>query len=117
MVLSCHVQVVLESVKTPGQYIHTSASPYGALHPSARNHEVHAVWCLFPISQALAYLGCHLSQINLSVMRTSFSVYPHVSVKEELPDVLMGGSIIQLFHKVCSCLSLSRLAYVLWGFP
>ncbi len=67
----------MESVKTPGQFLHTSNEAYGALSPDAECHEV-----------------------NLAVTKTSFSLYPHLSVKDENPDCLYGGAIIQLFHKV-----------------
>ena len=69
-------QIVLESVETPGQYLHTSTLPYQHLHPDS---------------------GCH--EVNLSVQRTAIVIYPHISITDDKTGYIRGGTVIQLLHK------------------
>ncbi len=68
---------MLESVKTPGQYLHSSHSVFGDVHPCSSCHEV-----------------------NLAFQPAVFTIYPHISLKDHKPEFLHGGSVVQLFHKV-----------------
>lgn len=72
------MQVVVESVESVSQYWHTSAAPLEHLHPNSDNHE-----------------------INLSVIRSAFVVGMHRASLDSREDCMRGGSVIQLFHKVC----------------
>jgi len=69
---------VLESSKVQGQFLHASAYKYGNRHPHAESHE-----------------------INLNFRNTTFTVYSHLSFKEDHKGFIKGGTVIQLFHKVC----------------
>ncbi len=73
---SCASQIMLESVKTPGQYLHVSAQSFGEIHPSHDSFEV-----------------------NLSFQASAFTIYPHVGWKDYQPTHVRGGSVVQLFHK------------------
>lgn len=73
-------QIVIESLESSEQYLHTSSTPLGDLHPRTKSHEV-----------------------NLSVKKSAFVVHLHASVKDlESANSLQGGSIIQLHHKEMS---------------
>ena len=74
------LQVVLESVKTGGQYIHTST----AVLPAEKN--------IAPT--------CH--DVNISVSPTALTVYPHMPHRTEEDKDVRGGDLIQLFHKEIS---------------
>lgn len=69
-------QVVLESVKTMGEYLHAGQGLIASDMPDA---------------------GCH--EINLSVMQTSFTINPYAKPVTK-PNVVYAGDVIQLFHKV-----------------
>ncbi|XP_023930445.1 inositol 1,4,5-trisphosphate receptor type 3 [Lingula anatina] len=69
-------QIVLESVKTAGQYLSVSRSHFSANH---------------------VYSGCH--ELNLSVRHSGFTVYRHLKPGPENEDRLLPGAPIQLFHK------------------
>eukprot|EP00053_Salpingoeca_punica_P017480 m.168492 g.168492 ORF g.168492 m.168492 type:complete len:2590 (+) comp17217_c0_seq4:243-8012(+) len=69
-------QVVLESAKTPGQFLHSSQLPLGRNSPDEGKHE-----------------------INLSVTPTSFTICPFRQPVANDAELLKGGDVIQLFHK------------------
>ena len=74
-------QVVLESIKVPGQFLHTSGGLFGDKHPDADCHE-----------------------ISLSFRTTTFVLYPHRLLADDIPNTLKAGHVIQLYHKVCPSL-------------
>ncbi|EGD81749.1 hypothetical protein PTSG_02461 [Salpingoeca rosetta] len=73
-------QIVLESVKTGGQFMHTSA----AILPEDKN--------IVP--------GCH--DMSASVSPTALTVYPHMAHRDPEAKGVRGGDFIQLFHKEIS---------------
>ena len=68
-------QIVLESVATPGQYLHSSLARL----------------------PATTVLG-GLVEVNLSVTRTAYTLRSHRSHSAN-PDMIAAGSIVQIFHK------------------
>eukprot|EP00050_Salpingoeca_kvevrii_P002520 m.196116 g.196116 ORF g.196116 m.196116 type:complete len:2530 (-) comp10628_c0_seq6:379-7968(-) len=78
-IVRLHDQIVIESLKTPGQFLHTSE---GAFRPQTPNG------------------GCH--EINLSVLQSSFVVHLHNKFRENTETLLRAGDCIQLFHKEIS---------------
>jgi inositol 1,4,5-triphosphate receptor type 1 len=72
-------QIVFESIKTSGQYLHSSLLPHPETEPDAGYHE-----------------------INVSVTQTAYTVLAHQSHKLTELDDLKGGDVIQLYHKEVS---------------
>jgi hypothetical protein len=59
------------------QYFRTSAQPLEHLHPHPLFHE-----------------------INLSVTKSSYSIFLHTTLVALNPEFMKGGSVVQIFHKV-----------------
>eukprot|EP00056_Hartaetosiga_gracilis_P010415 m.153526 g.153526 ORF g.153526 m.153526 type:complete len:2653 (+) comp13309_c1_seq5:67-8025(+) len=74
-------QIVLESVRTVGQFVHTSA------------HPANPVSCVSENSH----------ELNISVTPSAFTLYPHRSVDDvTTTKQVYAGDFIQLFHKEIS---------------
>ena len=69
--------VIIESIKIPGQFLHSSAQPYKDRHPDSECHEV-----------------------SLSFRTTTLMLYSHRQDADDKPNTLKGGHIIQILHKV-----------------
>ncbi len=41
LIIFAILQVIIESMESQGQYLHSSEQPYGDAHPDAHCHEVH----------------------------------------------------------------------------
>ncbi|OAF68200.1 hypothetical protein A3Q56_04067 [Intoshia linei] len=69
-------QIILESVKSPGQYLHISGTPY---------------------DKYFIYPGSY--ELNQSVQKTGFTLYIR-SIKDNLNvECFRGGDVIRIFHK------------------
>ena len=84
------LQVVIESIESSGQYLHTSALPLEHLHPDAAMHEV-----------------------NLAAEKSTFVLLMHSSVSATTTEHLTGGCVVQLFHKVYCMMTYS--SDTVWG--
>lgn len=70
-------QIVVESLKTPGQFLHAGDTRIPQDIPDAGRHE-----------------------INLSVIQTSFTLNLYSKPRQKSQNNVYGGDVVQLFHKV-----------------
>ncbi|KAI0218263.1 hypothetical protein LSAT2_030020, partial [Lamellibrachia satsuma] len=69
-------QVILESVKSPGQYLHVSKGLFGKLSVYSQSHE-----------------------LNMSVRQSGFTVYRRYKPEKQDENMLKAGVPLRLFHK------------------
>jgi inositol 1,4,5-triphosphate receptor type 1 len=69
----------MESIKTRGQFLHTSLQPHPASEPDA---------------------GCF--EVNVSVTQSAYTIVGHASYSLAESSFFRGGDIVQLFHKEMS---------------
>lgn len=82
-------QVVFESIKTHGQYLHVSLLTHPETEPD---------------------VGC--CEVNLSVTQSAFTILGHRSHEDTKATALRGGDVIQLFHKEISAYVCAEGLYV-----